>query len=136
MAWASACPFLRMISASASPCARIAAAWPSASAVNRIFTAFDLGFLYLDLLLFFNLLYFHRFRHHLLLHDVGLNVVRLIGLRLLLLSGFEILRLLDFEVARGLGLLGLRKCFSQHPFLIRLRPCHCGGAGSLGAFDS
>ena len=59
----------------------------------------DFGFLHLDLVLFFDLADFHRLGDHLLLHDVGLDVVGLVGLRLLLLGQFEILRLLDFEIA-------------------------------------
>jgi hypothetical protein len=58
---------------------------------------------------------------HLLLHDVGLDVIRLVRLRLLLLRDFEVLRFLDFEIALRFGLLGLRKRLGQHALLIGLR---------------
>ena len=89
----------------------------------------------LDLLLLFHLLDLHRFGDHLLLHDVGLDVVGFIGLGLLLLGGFQILRFLDFEIARGFGLFGLRQGFGQHAFLIGLGSRDGGGAGCFGALD-
>ena len=46
-------------------------------------------------------------RHHLLLHDIGLDVVSFVGLRLLLLGSFEIQRPLHFQIARGFRLFGL-----------------------------
>ena len=51
-----------------------------------LFTAQNFGFLHLHLVLFFHLPDLHGFGHHLLLHDVGLDVVGLVGLRLLLLG--------------------------------------------------
>jgi len=81
----------------------------------------DLGLLHLDLLFFLDLLHLHRFRRHLLLHDVGLDLVRLVGLRLLPLGDFEIVRLLDLKIARGFGLLGLRKRLRQNTLLVGLR---------------
>ncbi len=84
---------------------------------------------------FSHLLDLHLLGHHLLLHDIGLDVVGFVGLRLLLLGGFQIQRSLDLEIARGFGLLGLRKRFRQHAFLVRLGPCDRGGARSFGAFD-
>src|SRR5712664_1821881 len=90
MALASASPFLKMISASASPCARMAEARPSASLISRwrsalAFAARDLGFLHLHLSFAFDLLDAHRLLNNSLLHDVGLDFVRLVrgGLRLL-----------------------------------------------------
>jgi len=85
-----------MISASASPFARMADAWPSASAVRRcsrrrqgfdalpldfgsledscdqfLLTAIDFCFLDLDLAFFFDLLHADLFGDDLLLHDVA-----------------------------------------------------------------
>jgi hypothetical protein len=99
-----------MISASASPCARMAMArpfgfrdqrcfsaaasvsmrWRSISALQHgrdqlFLAAIDLGLLHLDLLLFLDLLHLHLLGDHLLLHDVGLDVVSFVGLRLLAL---------------------------------------------------
>ena len=112
IALASASPFLKMISASASPCARIADARPSASDDQALLlgrgqrldaltldlgllqhgrdqlllAAHDFGFLHLDLLLFLDLLHLHLLGDDLLLHDVGLDLVGLVGLRLLPLA--------------------------------------------------
>ena len=63
------------------------------------FAAVDFRVLHLDLSFFLDLLHLHLFRNHLLLHDVGLNVVSLVGLRLLFLRDFQVLRFLDFEIA-------------------------------------
>ena len=83
--------------------------------------AIDFGLLHLDLSFFLDLLHAHALGNHLLLHDVRLDVVRLVGLRLLLLGDFEVLRFLDLEVALRFGLLGLRQRFRQHAFLVGLR---------------
>ena len=70
--------------------------------------AVDFGFLHLDLLLLLDLLHLDLLGDDLLLHDVGLDVVRLVGLRLLTFRDFEVLRFLDFQVALRFGLLGQR----------------------------
>src|SRR5262249_11881222 len=70
--------------------------------------ALDFGFLLLDLMLLVNLADGDFLGLYLLLHHVGLNVIRLVGLGLLALHHFEIFGLLDFEVALGLRLFGLR----------------------------
>ena len=57
---------------------------------NQFFlAAIDFRFLYFDLLFFFDLHDLHLLGDDLLLHDVGLDVVRFVGLRLLLLGDFE-----------------------------------------------
>ena len=147
IAFASASPFLKMISASASPCARMAAPRPSASSVSRcrsalgqrldplpldlgllqdgrdqlLLAARDLGLLHLDLLLLLDLLDPDLLGDDLLLHDVGLDLVGLVRLRLLLLDRLVVLRLLDLQVALRLGLLGLRERLGEHPLLVGLR---------------
>ena len=91
--------------ASASPCERIAAARPSASVGQTsllrrsqvlnplaldlgalqhrrdqfLLVAQDLGFLHLDLAFLLHLLHLHLLSRHLLQHDVGLQLVRLVG---------------------------------------------------------
>jgi hypothetical protein len=55
--------------------------------------------LHLDFVLFLHCRTLASSATHLLLHDVGLDVVGFVGLRLLLLDGFQVLRLLDFEIA-------------------------------------
>ena len=72
-------------------------------------------------MLFFNLLNLDRFRRHLLLHDVGLDLVGFVGLGLLLLDGFQVSGFLDFQVALRLRLLGHGERLSQHALLIGLR---------------
>ncbi len=52
------------------------------------FAALDFGVLHRDLTFLFHLLDLDLLRDHLLLHDVGLDLVGLIGRRLLLLDGF------------------------------------------------
>ncbi|MGH9536663.1 MAG: hypothetical protein ACRD3H_01995, partial [Terriglobales bacterium] len=68
--------------------------------------AVDFGFLNLDLLFFFDLLYLHLLGDDLLLHDVGLDVIGFVGLGLLALGDFDVLCFLDFEVAGCFRLLG------------------------------
>ena len=147
IAFASASPFLKMISASASPCcadrrsvtfgfrhqALLLGLRQSLDALTLdlgllqhgrdqfFLAAIDFGLLHLDLPFFLDLPHAHALGDDLLLHDVGLNVVRLVGLRLLLLGDFEILRFLDLEVALRFGLLGLRQRFRQHSLLVGLR---------------
>ena len=103
-----------MISASASPCARIADARPSASTISAlllgfgqrfnalafdfgllqhrgdqfVFAAQDFRFLHLDLAVLSPPVDLHFLGDNLLLHDVGLDLVGLVGLRLLLLHEF------------------------------------------------
>src|SRR6266576_3691905 len=95
----------------------------------------DLGFLHLDLAFFLHLLHPHAFGDHLLLHDVCLDVVRLVSLRLLLLGNFEVLRFLDLQIALRLGLLGLRQRFGQYPFLVGLRLRNRSFASRGGPLD-
>ena len=118
MARASASPFLKMISASASPCSAGRGRrpfgldrQPALLGVGQhrdplaldlgllqhgrdqlLLAAHDLRFLHLDLLLALDLLDAHRLGDDLLLHDVGLDLVGLVGLRLLLLDGLEVVR--------------------------------------------
>ena len=68
---------------------------------------------------------------HLLLHDVGLDLVGLVGLRLLLLDDLQVLGLLDVEVALRLGLLGLRQRLGEHALLVGLRLGDGGFARAL-----
>ena len=88
--------------------------------IELALAAQDFGFLHLDLVLLFHLLDGDFLGLHLLLHDVGLDLVSLVGLRLLLLDHLQVLGLLHFEVALGFGLLGLGKRFGQHPLLVGL----------------
>jgi len=55
-----------------------------------ILPALDFRLLYLDLLFFLHLLDLHLFGNHLLLHDVGLDVVGFVGLSLLPLGRLDI----------------------------------------------
>ena len=70
-----------------------------------------------------------------MLHDVRLNVVRLVGLRLLFFRDFEILRFLNLEVALRLGLLGLGECLCQHALLVGLRLGNCSFPRCHGTLD-
>ena len=96
----------------------------------------DFGLLHFDFLLFFHLANLDGFGRNLLLHDVRLNVVRLVGLRLLPFDDFDILRFLDLQVALCFGLRGKRQRFGEHSFLIGLRPGDSGGARGFGTPDS
>src|SRR5208282_2101501 len=99
------------------------------------FAARDFGVLNFDLSFFFYLLHAHAFGDDLLLHDVRLNVIRLVGLRLLLLRYFQVLRFFDLQVALRFGLLGLGKRLGEHALLIGLRFGNRGFAGCHGALD-
>ena len=81
----------------------------------------DLGLLNLHLLLFLDLLYAHGFSDDLLLHDVRLDLVRLVRLRLLLLDAFHVLRALHFELALCVGLFRQRCRLGFDALLIGLR---------------
>src|SRR6266545_508238 len=161
MAFASASPFLKMISASASPVARVEAAWPSASKINFCFcasasvsilrrsisacfehrrdqltlAALNFSFLHGNLAGFLDLLDLDLLGHYLLLHDIGLDLVRLVCGRLLLLDSFEEIRLLELEIALSFRLRRLRKCFRKDAFLIGLRFGDGGCAHGLGTLD-
>ena len=100
-----------------------------------VLAALDFRLRHFDLLFLLHLLDLHLFKDHLLLHDIGLDVVGLVGLRLLLLGGFEIQRSLHFQIAGGFGLFGLRQCFREHAFLVRLGSGDSGCARSFGALD-
>ena len=104
-------------------------------AISSRSTALDLGVLHLDLLLLLDLLDLHLLGDHLLLHDVGLDLVGLVRLRLLLLGGFQILGLLDLEIALRFGLRGQRLGFRQHPLLVGLRLGDGGFALRDGPLD-
>ena len=83
--------------------------------------AIDFRFLNFDLLFFFDLLHLHLLSDHLLLHDVGLDVIGFVCLRLLALGDFEELGSFHFEIALRLGLFCQGQRFRQHAILIRLR---------------
>src|SRR5579862_6192165 len=95
----------------------------------------DFGVLHGDFVLFLYLLDLHLLRDHLLLHDVGLDLISLVGGGLLLLHDLVIVGLLDLQIARGFRLLGLRQRFGQHPLLIGLRLGHGGRARRFRALD-
>ena len=148
MALASASPFLKMMSASASPWRPdgVGAAFCfgdqpllfTFSNVEHallfdfrllqhgsnqlILVARDFRFLHLSLLFSFNQLDFHLLGNYLLLLDVLLNFIRLVCLRLLFLDQLGESGFLDFKVALRFCLLGLGKCFCQHALLVSLGP--------------
>jgi len=93
---------------------------------NQFFLApINFRLLHLDLLLLLDLLHLHLLSNHLLLHDVGLDVISLVGLRLLTLGDFEVLRFLDLQVALRFRLLAQRQRFRQHALLIGLGLGYC-----------
>ena len=82
--------------------------------------ALDFSVLHQNRLLMLHLLNLDLFHHHLLLHDVGLDLVGLVGLGLLPLDSFEVLGLLDLQVALGFGLVGEGKGLGKDAFLVSL----------------
>src|ERR1019366_8621648 len=100
----------------------------------------DFGLLHLHLLLFFDLLDLHSLGGHLLLHDIGLDLVRFVGLRLLAFYQFVVGRFLHFEIALRLGLPRQGSRFSRDALLVGLRlgdgrfPQRNGAPDGGGAF--
>src|SRR5262249_10287165 len=92
-------------------------------------------FLNFHLLFLFHLLHLHLFSNHLLLHDIGLDVVSLVSLSLLFLRDLKVLSSLYLEIALRLGLLGERESFRQHSILVGLGVCHSRFSLRKGTFD-
>ena len=92
--------------------------------------ALDFSVLHQNRLLTLHLLNLDLFHHHLLLHNVGPDLVGLVGLGLLPLDSFEVLGLLDLPVALGFGLFGEGKGLGKDAFLVSLscsdKPGRCG----------
>jgi len=97
--------------------------------------ALNFSFLHGNLAGFLDLLDLDLLGHYLLLHDIGLDLVRLVCGRLLLLDSFEEIRLLELEIALSFRLRRLRKCFRKDAFLIGLRFGDGGCAHGLGTLD-